>query len=244
MKRMGLQWNWKERKAEKEQHREIAKIPLFSNAHLKEKAVRVAEELLRLGFVSQVGIIGSTARGEEGNDVDIVAIDDGTISLSVLDTLNKGSGMFGEVGVGLFFDFSGGSYTNLCYRLLAEHLPGRFDSLFYQYILKKPMAIDLIFLNPVIKWNQEYLDELAMNMRDPFFFQNIGEDVLVFHPMTRGFKKGFCGFINNGVPSDAAMFRIEEEEKLFLEKRGRMQRRLRAGYGGEKILPDSRLWHY
>ncbi|MBI2056603.1 MAG: nucleotidyltransferase domain-containing protein [Candidatus Sungbacteria bacterium] len=162
-----------------------------------EKAIRVAEQLLKkYKFVSKVGLFGSTARGENGSDIYLVIIDDGTISLKVLKNLRE-TRVFGQG-----YSSSRDSYAKMCCRQLALYTPGGFLGDFFQYIREIPRATDLVFLNAGIVQHREYLDRLALYMRDPFFFRNIREDILLFLAHAKKFGKGFPSFANNGVPSN------------------------------------------
>lgn len=85
-----------------------------------------------------------------------------------------------------------------------------------------PYTIDFIFVNDEIHYSQEYLDQLVLyEMTDPYFFQNIKEDILLFNPKEKKFVKNenYVWFVNNGVPSDGILSVIEIEEYLPQQKR-------------------------
>ncbi len=200
---------WEEVKKAKEKAKErMRRLGLggnYPNAKLLEKAVKVAEEFLKHKFVSSVGIFGSTSREETGRDIDLIVIDDGTISDPALEELQGRSSSLGFS--------SGGAYANICYNLFAKYVPGERTGQFYNYLRERPCAIDLVFVGRSIQWSQDYLDELTLNGNDPFFFRNIMEDALLFCLEIRKFHKSkvFPGFVNSGAPSQKALHQIMEE---------------------------------
>lgn len=209
MKKRGItRQTWEEVKREKALARQRGYGLRFPNAELVDKAVFIAEQLLKHKFVLSVGLFGSTARGEDGADVDLLIVDDGTVSMRALHDA-EGS---------LALD-SYETYAQACYLAFADHMPGRsllakLGCDFYEYIRKTPYALDLIFVNDRIRRDQRYLDRLlALMQSDPFFFRNIGNDTLLFVPEEQTFCKGtaFPGFINNGLPSQEVLRRIQDE---------------------------------
>lgn len=195
---------WLEIREEKKQRRELGLDQVYSNMELMEKAVAVAAQIARYGFVLSIGVFGSTARGETGEDIDLLVFDDGTVSgpaaKAVARILPYCFRQRGGRGVP-----SGGAYATACYIEFMKHLSERdwqekVGEFFIGY-MERPPDSDLIFVDQRIRTDQGYLDELLSLHPDPFFFRNIGEDVLMFHPEERQFRETplFPGFINGGV---------------------------------------------
>ncbi len=197
---------WDEVKRLKETFRMEGLLPRYQNSLLMAKAIVVAEQILKWEFVLSVGLFGSTARGEDGNDIDLLIIDDGTVSKKVLDDLKR------RVNSEGFGFTSGGAMAHAGYLVFARHMPGKglaekLRHPLYEFIREPPMAIDLIFVHLGILYNQQYLDELIINGNDPFFFRNIENDTLLFFVSERRFRKSstFPHFVNNGIPSPDAL---------------------------------------
>ncbi len=173
--------------------------PRFGNDDLMQKAIEVAEEIMKFNFVKAVGLFGSTARDEDGNDIDLLVLDDGTVSrvafMKFIQSKAKYEG-----------DCSGGGYAAACYFAFVDMFPGRESPEKTKFPLCEKLynhpSVDLIFIDMQISHKLKYLNELVSRGNDPMFFKNINQDVLRFYPKERRFKKdeNFPKFINNGIP--------------------------------------------
>ncbi len=203
--------NWEQVKRQKDRIRKRGLIHVFYNDRLMKKAEHIAGRLSLYSFVLNVGVFGSTARGEMGKDVDLIIIDDGMISNPALQELPERRMPEGFS--------SAGAYANICYNILAEHIPGGLNSEFYQYLRERPMAIDLVFVSKKIQASQAYLDTLVLYGNDPFFFRNIMRDTLLFDPKEKKFRidRSFPGFINGGAPSSEMLWYIRQESSGDLD---------------------------
>ncbi|MBI2041813.1 MAG: AAA family ATPase, partial [Candidatus Nealsonbacteria bacterium] len=175
----------------------MAHPPQFKNADLVRKAALIAEQISKFSFVQAVALFGSAARGEDGNDIDLIIFDNGLVSMFALSNLETYKANNNE-------DYSSGDYANICYIAFMEKF-SETDKLDYplcEELCNLP-GVDLIFVDARIRYNQNYLDRLSVSLSDPLFFLNISRDSKLFYRDKGLFQKNdaFPKFVNNGFPS-------------------------------------------
>src|SRR3989344_7057666 len=172
--------------------------PRFGNDDLMRKAIEVAEQIMKFDFVKAVGLFGSTARNEDGDDIDLLVLDDGTISMVAFSNFIQNKEKYED-------DHSIGGYAYACYAAFVNTFPGkefseRVRSPLCEKLHNNP-SVDLIFIDMQISHNLKYLNELVSRGNDPMFFGNISQDILRFYSKERQFKRdeNFPKFVNNGI---------------------------------------------
>ncbi|MDO8559329.1 MAG: AAA family ATPase [bacterium] len=173
--------------------------PRFGNNDLMQKAIEVAEQIMKFDFVKAVGLFGSTARNEDGNDIDLLVLDNGTVSRVAFSNFVQNKEKYEG-------NYSSGGYAYACYAAFVNTFPGKE----FSERVKSPLcgklcnhpSVDLIFIDTQISHNLKYLNELVLAGNDPMFFKNISQDVLRFYSKERQFRKdeNFPKFISNGIP--------------------------------------------
>ncbi len=174
----------------------------FSSEVLLGKAMNVAKQLGAFGFTQEIGLFGSTARGEKARDVDLLIFDYGEVSDKALALLQSNKYLY-SISMG-----SAGNYARACYLAFSDFMPGkdileRLSTPFYENIREHPI-VDMLFVNRKIRYEQSYLDEIVrLGMPDPYFFRNISRDLLLYRPGEQEFRKVevFPRFVNDGIPS-------------------------------------------
>lgn len=120
--------SWEQVKKGKERLKKFGIYQSFQNAELMKKAENIAEKMLEHEFVLNVGVFGSTARGEAGRDIDLIIVDDGTISDDALSVSKI------RYNFNAYCRFSAGTYGCICHDLFMDCIRGGTEGKFFEYL--------------------------------------------------------------------------------------------------------------